>query len=137
LRSQSMSSIMIQVFVILAVALGIASVLAVSVAQKAREIGILRATGTPSGSVTRIFFIQGGILGGFGSLFGIALGTGLALFFASVARNPDGSATFPIALTPLLYGRSALIAIGVGLLAAVLPAREASRLDPATAIRNG
>ncbi|MDH3208068.1 MAG: ABC transporter permease [Gemmatimonadota bacterium] len=137
LRSQSMSSIMIQVFVILAVALGIASVLAVSVAQKAREIGILRATGTPSGSVTRIFFIQGGILGGLGSLFGIALGIVLALFFASVARNPDGSATFPVALTPLLYGRSALIAIGVGLLAAVLPAREASRLDPATAIRNG
>ena len=41
LRSQSMSSLMIQVFVILAVALGIASVLAVSVVQKAREIGIL------------------------------------------------------------------------------------------------
>jgi lipoprotein-releasing system permease protein len=137
LRSQSMSSIMIQVFVILAVALGIASVLAVSVVQKAREIGILRATGTRSGSVTRIFLIQGGILGGLGSLFGIALGTVLALFFASVARNPDGSATFPVALTPMLYGRSALVAIIVGLVAAALPARDASRLDPATAIRNG
>jgi lipoprotein-releasing system permease protein len=137
LRSQSMSSIMIQVFVILAVALGIASVLAVSVVQKAREIGILRATGTRSGSVTRIFLIQGAILGGVGSLLGIALGTFLALFFASVARNPDGSATFPIALTPLLYGRSALVAITVGLLSAALPARDASRLDPATAIRNG
>ena len=45
LRSQGSSSIMIQAFVILAVALGIASVLAVSVVQKAREIGILRATG--------------------------------------------------------------------------------------------
>jgi len=137
LRSQSMSSIMIQVFVILAVALGIASVLAVSVVQKAREIGILRATGTRIASVTRIFLLQGAVLGGIGSLFGIALGTLLALFFAGVARNPDGSATFPVALTPLLYGRSALIAIIVGLLAAVLPARDASRLDPATAIRNG
>jgi lipoprotein-releasing system permease protein len=137
LRSQSMSSIMIQVFVILAVALGIASVLAVSVVQKAREIGILRATGTRTASVTRIFLIQGAVLGGIGSLFGIALGTFLALFFAGIAQNPDGSATFPVALTPLLYGRSALVAITVGLLAAVLPARDASRLDPATAIRNG
>ncbi|NNM33370.1 MAG: ABC transporter permease [Gemmatimonadetes bacterium] len=137
LRSQSMSSIMIQVFVILAVALGIASVLAVSVVQKAREIGILRATGTRSGSVTRIFLIQGAILGVVGSLLGIALGTGLSLFFANLARNPDGSALFPIALTGWLYGRSALVALVVGLVAAVLPARQASRMDPATAIRDG
>ncbi|MCH1570528.1 MAG: ABC transporter permease [Longimicrobiales bacterium] len=137
LRSQSMSSVMIQVFVILAVALGIASVLAVSVVQKAKEIGILRATGTRSRSVTRIFLIQGAILGGVGSLLGIALGAFLALFFANLARNPDGSATFPVALTPLLYGRSAAVAIAVGLLAAVLPARDASQMDPADAIRNG
>lgn len=137
LRSQSMSSIMIQVFVVLAVALGIASVLAVSVVQKAREIGILRATGARSASVTRVFLIQGAILGVVGSLLGIALGTALAVFFANLARNPDGSALFPVALTGWLYGRSALVALVVGLLAAVLPARQASRMDPATVIRNG
>lgn len=137
LRSQSMSSLMIQVFVILAVALGIASVLAVSVVQKAREIGILRATGTRSRTVTQIFLVQGAVLGIAGSLIGIAIGSGLALFFASVARNPDGSALFPIALTGRLYARSALVALAVGVLAAVLPARDASRMDPATAIRNG
>jgi lipoprotein-releasing system permease protein len=137
LRSQGMSSVMIQVFVILAVALGIASVLAVSVVQKAREIGILRATGTRSGAVTRIFLIQGAMLGAIGSILGIALGTFLALFFANLARNPDGSATFPIALTGALYGRSVLIAMTVGVISAVLPARNASRMDPADAIRNG
>ncbi|MBM4183651.1 MAG: ABC transporter permease [Gemmatimonadetes bacterium] len=137
LRSQSMSSIMIQVFVILAVALGIASVLAVSVVQKAREVGILRATGTRAGSITQIFLVQGALLGAVGSIAGIALGTALAMFFASVARNPDGSATFPVALTGWLYGRSVIIAMGVGVLAAVLPARDASRMDPATVIRNG
>jgi len=137
LRSQSMSSIMIQVFVILAVALGIASVLAVSVVQKAREIGIMRATGTQAGSVTRIFLIQGAVLGAIGSVLGIALGTFLALFFAAMARNPDGSATFPIALTGALYGRSVAVAMIVGLIAAVIPARDATRMDPATVIRNG
>ena len=137
LRSQSASSVMIQVFVILAVALGIASVLAVSVVQKAKEIGILRATGTKAPAVTRIFLAQGAILGTAGSLLGIALGTVLALFFASLARNPDGSATFPVALTAWLYGRSVAVALVVGLLSAVVPARDAARLDPATVIRNG
>jgi lipoprotein-releasing system permease protein len=137
LRSQSMSSVMIQVFVILAVALGIASVLAVSVVQKSREIGILRATGTQARSVTRIFLIQGAVLGVIGSVLGIAIGTALSLFFASMARNPDGSATFPVALTAWLYGRSVAVAMIVGLTAAVLPARDATRMDPATVIRNG
>jgi lipoprotein-releasing system permease protein len=137
LRSQSLSSIMIQLFVILAVALGIASVLAVSVVQKSGEIGILRATGTRADTVIRIFLLQGAILGAIGSLIGIALGTLLALFFASMAQNADGSATFPIALTGALYGRSVGIAMLVGLIAAVVPARSAARMDPATAIRNG
>lgn len=137
LRSQAMSSVMIQVFVILAVALGIASVLTVSVVQRAREIGILRATGTRRAAVVRVFLLQGAILGVVGSFVGIALGTFLALFFAGVARNPDGSATFPVNLTGWLYLRSTAIALGVGLLAALVPARNAARMDPATVIRDG
>jgi lipoprotein-releasing system permease protein len=137
LRSQSASSIMIQVFVILAVALGIASVLAVSVVQKAKEIGILRATGTKAPAVTRIFLLQGAMLGIAGSLLGIALGTVLAVFFQSLARNADGSATFPVALTAFLYGRSVAVALVVGVVAAIVPARDAARMDPATVIRNG
>jgi len=137
LRSQSASSIMIQVFVILAVALGIASVLAVSVVQKAKEIGILRATGTRAPAVTRIFLLQGAILGTAGSLLGIVVGTLLAVFFQSLARNPDGSPTFPVALSPFLYGRSVAVALVVGLVAAIVPARDAARMDPATVIRNG
>ncbi|MHB1168161.1 MAG: FtsX-like permease family protein [Longimicrobiales bacterium] len=137
LRSQGSSSIMIQAFVILAVALGIASVLAVSVVQKAREIGILRATGTSTGKVVRVFLIQGGLLGVGGAIVGIAIGTLLALFFANLAQNPDGSPTFPVALTPQLFARALLTAVIVGILSAALPARRAARLDPADAIRNG
>jgi len=137
LRSQSASSQMIQTFVILAVALGIASVLAVSVVQKSREIGILRATGTSTGQITRIFLIQGGILGLLGSAVGVALGIVLATFFARLARNPDGSPTFPVALGAVLYLRSAAIALGVGLAAAIFPARRAARMDPARTIRYG
>ena len=137
LRSQGSSSAMIQVFVVLAVALGIASVLAVSVVQKAREIGILRATGTSTGKVMRVFLIQGGLLGLAGAVAGVGIGSALALLFASLAQNPDGSATFPVALTPTLFGRAMLTAVVVGIVSAVLPARRAARLDPADAIRNG
>ena len=87
--------------------------------------------------MTRIFLIQGALLGAAGSAIGIIMGTLLSLVFVNLARNPDGSATLPIALSATLYARSVAVAMGVGLLAAVLPARDANRMDPATVIRNG
>jgi len=137
LRSQSSSSQMIQFFVILAVAMGIASVLVVSVVQKGKEIGILRAMGTARRTVLWIFLLQGGTVGLLGSAVGAAMGAGLGALFQSLARNADGSPTFPIAVSAALVLRSAAIATVTGVLAAALPARSAARLDPAVAIRNG
>jgi lipoprotein-releasing system permease protein len=137
LRSQSSSSYMIQFFVMLAVALGIASVLVVSVVQKSKEIGILKATGTSTARITRIFLIQGAILGMVGSLLGSGLGTLLSLLFASLAKNPDGSPTFPVDLGPQRFFFAVGIAVVIGLVAAVAPARRAARLDPAQVIRYG
>ncbi|KFE63478.1 ABC transporter permease [Hyalangium minutum] len=137
LRSQSSSRYMIQFFVIVAVALGIASVLVVSVVQKSREIGILKAMGTATSKVMRVFLIQGAVVGVVGSVLGSAMGSGLALFFTAIARNPDGSPLFPITLEPGLFLTAAGVALVTGLVAAVVPARRASRLDPAVVIRNG
>lgn len=137
LRSQGASSAMIQVFVVLAVALGISSVLAVSVVQKSREIGILRATGTSTGQVLRIFLAQGAVLGLVGSAVGVALGILLGLGFQGVATNPDGTPRFPVTLDAVLYLRSVAIAVGVGIVAALVPARRAARMNPADAIRSG
>lgn len=137
LRSQDSSKLLIQFFVIVAVALGIASVLVVSVVQKSREIGILRAFGTSSRSVMRIFLIQGSIVGLAGSGIGSALGAGLASFFAGLVKNADGSPVFPVDLSPMLFVQAALIATITGLLAAVIPARRAAKLDPAAAIHYG
>ncbi len=137
LRSQSASSWMIQFFVVVAVALGIASVLVVSVVQKSREIGILKAMGTRTAQVVRIFLVQGAVLGLAGSVLGIVLGSALSFFFASLATNPDGSATFPVALTPGLFLGAAAVATITGLVAAVAPAERAASLDPADVIRYG
>lgn len=137
LRSQSSSSVMIQFFVVLAVALGIASVLLVSVFQKSREIGILRATGTTVRKVMGVFFIEGTLLGLLGAILGSGVGTVLALLFSRLATNPDGSPTFPVDLNAGLFARALVIATGVGLAAAVFPARSAAKLEPAVAIHNG
>lgn len=137
LRSQASSSQMIQFFVILAVAMGIASVLVVSVVQKGKEIGILRAMGTARSTVLRVFLLQGALVGLAGSVLGTALGAGLGAGFAAAARNADGSPTFPITVSLALVARSAGVAFLTGVLAATLPARRAARLDPAVAIRNG
>lgn len=135
LRSQAASSWMIQTFVVVAVALGIASVLGVSVIQKSSEIGILKATGTSTPAVKRIFLAEGAIVGLVGSATGCALGALLAAFFAHAVKNPYGDALFPLALSPRLFLVASAVAIGTGIVAAWLPARHAAGLDPAEAIR--
>ncbi len=137
LKSQNSSRYMIELFVVIAVALGIASVLVVWVVQKNREIGILRAVGTSRGQILRIFLIQGAVLGLLGALGGMIVGTGLSHFFQTLARNPDGSPTFPVALNLALYLGAAALATVTGLVASVAPARRAAGLDPADAIHQG
>jgi lipoprotein-releasing system permease protein len=137
LRSQNSSSYMIQVFVIIAVALGIASVLVVSVVQKSREIGILKAMGTPTRRIIRVFLIEGALVGLAGSVLGVALGAGLSIFFASLATNPDGSPMFPVNLTLALVVRASIVATVTGIVAAAAPAHRAARLDPVEVIRYG
>lgn len=137
LRSQSSSSQMIQVFVILAVAMGIASVLVVSVVQKGKEIGILRAMGTSRRTILWVFLLQGAVVGTLGSVLGTAFGAGLGAVFGAAVKNADGTAMFPIHVDLTLVARAAGIALGTGVLAAALPARSAARLDPAEAIRHG
>ena len=137
LSAQSSSKSMIQFFVVLAVALGIASVLIVSVMQKSREIGILRAVGTQPRRVLAVFLIQGGVLGFIGSLIGGGLGALFAVLFENLALGPDGRPRFPVSLSASLFVSATIMATSVGLLAAAIPARRAARLDPATAIRGG
>jgi lipoprotein-releasing system permease protein len=136
LNSQSSSSSTIQFFIILAVAIGIASVLAVSVVQKSRQIGILRAMGMSRAMVLRVFLIQGGAVGVLGGVIGSAFGTLLLFGFESGARNADGSPTYPVEYGLSLYGTAFALAVITGLVASALPARRASRLDPVEAIRH-
>ena len=135
LRSQSSSSLLIQVFVILAVTIGIASVLVVSVVQKQREIGILRAMGMSRAKTVWVFVLQGGLLGLLGSIVGVAAGAGVSRLFATIAVDTRGEPLFPFEVDARLLLTAAATAVATGLIAALLPAARAGRLDPADAIR--
>ena len=134
-QAQTTANTTIRVFVGLSVAFGIASVLVVSVVQKSREIGILRAFGISRGQILRTFLIQGGLLGLGGSLAGSALGlAGLGLWLR-YARNADGTPLFALTVEPALFASAVVMASLTGLVAAFAPALRAARLDPVTAIR--
>jgi len=135
LTSQRVSSNVIRFFIALSVAFGIASVLVVSVIQRGKEIGILRAMGATQAQMRRIFLLQGGIVGFFGSLLGSALAWSFLLLWQLLARNPDGTPMFVIGVEPGLVALAASGASLVGILSALLPARRAAQLDPVVAIR--
>ena len=135
LTSQRVSSNVIRFFISLSVAFGIASVLVVSVIQRSKEIGILRAMGATQAQMLRIFLLQGGIVGFFGSLLGSALAWSFLFLWQLLARNPDGTPLFVIGVEPGLVAIAAGGATLVGILAALMPARRAARLDPVVAIR--
>lgn len=133
--AQTLSSLLIRSFVGLSVAFGIAAVLIVSVLQRSKDIGILRAMGSSRGKILRIFLIQGGVLGFLGSLLGSFMG-GIALFaWYRLARQANGAELFPLVVEPSLFLFSALLATITGVLAGMVPALRAARLDPVEAIR--
>ena len=130
LTSQSLSTNMISLFVALSVAFGIASVLSVSVVQRTREIGILRAMGTTQGQMLWVFLIQGALFGLAGSAIGGAAGYALVWVF-----NHFGPGLFYIPVAASLLPIAMAIATVTGVIAAAIPARRAARLDPVVAIR--
>jgi len=134
-QAQETSNTLIRLFVALSVAFGIAAVLIVSVIQRSKDIGILRAMGTSRGQILRVFLLQGGLLGFVGSLFGAAMGAFALIYWHSVARQSDGSELFPLILERQLFVLTALLATLTGLLAATAPAVRAAKLDPVVAIR--
>ena len=135
LRAQSISTAVIRIVVAIVVVLGIASVLVVSVVQKQREIGILRAMGATRGQILRVFLLQGAVVGALGSVLGVLLAMLLVWLFTTLAVGPDGQPMFVIHLPPGTAAYTALLATVCGVLAALAPARRAARMDPAQAIR--
>ena len=137
LEGQSISSLMIQVFVIVAVVLGISSTLAITVLQKSKQIGILKAMGLKDKDASFVFLSEGAILGVFGAIVGVILGVGLSVMFVTFAIDQTtGEPVVPLNIDPGFIALSACIALFASILSALLPARRSSKMTVIEVIRN-
>lgn len=135
----TMTSLMIMFIVVIA-GFGITNGLITVILEKQRDIGILKALGTVNRSVEAIFLLEGLIMG----LIGVLLGIGLAYLGISNLDNlPLGgegqlstATTFTMLRTPWIYIIPALLALGVSMVASLLPVRRAARYDPVEIIRS-
>lgn len=131
LRAQGASSYTVQFFVLLAVALGIASTLAISALQKTRQIGILKAMGMGDRAAGLVFVWQAALLGVIGAAAGVIVGFALMALFAAA----DGSFA-----THVQWGFTALsfvVGVAVALLSSLISSLRTSRLDPIEVIQGG
>jgi lipoprotein-releasing system permease protein len=135
LKSQSSSSYMIQFFVLVAVALGIASTLAISAVQKTRQIGILKAMGMRDRQSGRIFLWQALILGVSGAAVGVLGGLGLIALFTFLGRN--STSLFPITPQVGFVVLSFVVGVLVAVVSSFIPSRRTSKLDPIEVIQGG
>ena len=136
LQGQSISSLMIQIFVIVSVVLGISSTLAITVMQKSRQIGIMKAMGIKDRDASYVFLSEGFILGIFGAIGGVLLGLGLSYAFTTFAVNSDGTPVVPLSIDAGFIALSGAIALVACLVASLTPAIKSSKMTVIEVIRN-
>ena len=137
LTAQSSSSLMIQVFVTISVVLGIASVLAISVIQKSKQIGILKAMGIKDRKASLIFLYEGLLLGLMGAICGVLIGLGLSASFSAFALNAAGEPVVNLLYDPIQIATAAIVGLLASSLASLIPAWKSSKLSVIEVIKNG
>jgi putative ABC transport system permease protein len=126
---------------LLVAGIGIMNIMIVSLIERTREIGILKALGMKSRAVLAIFLCESVIIGLIGAVVGIALGWGLANLVAVIfsGGGPFGGGGGGLTITPLLTPDVLLLAMGFGVgisvIFALYPAWRASKLKPVDALR--
>ncbi len=132
LNAQAQTGYFLKTFALITIVIGVASALLLSTYRRRPEIGIMRAMGAPRGFVVVVFVTQGALIGLMGGVFGAACGYLALLPFP--ARDAFRAGTLPMDITQGSYGLAILLTVVGAILASILPARSAARVDPVTAI---
>lgn len=140
LRMQSATAYLISAFSLVASAFAIASVLIVSVLQKSKQIGILKAIGARRRQILRIFILEGFGIALAGSAAGATIGTLIVYVLGRIEQPPyrpgqPPEQFFPVAILPFYIGLAVGAAILATVLAAYLPSRRAARMNPVDVMR--
>ncbi len=132
LNAQAQTGYVLKTFALITIVIGVASALMLSTFRRRPEIGIMRAMGAGRGFVVFVFVTQGALIGLLGGIAGAALGYLALLPFPS--REAFEPGTLPMDITQGSYGLAITLTVIGAILASILPARAASRVDPVTAI---
>ena len=132
LNAQAQTGFFLKTFALITIVIGVASALMLSTYRRRPEIGIMRAMGAGRNFVVFVFVTQGALIGLLGGVMGAALGYVALLPFPS--REAFEPGTLPMDITQGSYGLAIALTVVGAILAAILPARAASRVDPVTAI---
>lgn len=134
LVAQGRTGSMIQVFSLISIIIGIASALVLSAYRRRSEVGIMRAFGVPGSFILWVFLLQGLLIGLVGALLGCATGYGLCIWLQGIT-NAAGDSVLPIAPERGGYAAALVLTTLGAVIASILPARAASKVDPLEAIQ--
>jgi lipoprotein-releasing system permease protein len=141
LKLEKLGMGVILLLIVLVAAFNIVSTLTMVVADKTKEIGILKAMGMPARSIRRIFFAQGLVIGVVGTVFGLLIGFGAALAldrYQFIKLDPQVYFIdhLPVSTQPMDVVWIVLASVAIAAIATVYPSVQASRLFPIEAIRH-
>jgi len=141
LKLEKLGMGVILLLIVLVAAFNIVSTLTMVVADKTKEIGILKAMGMPAKSIRRIFFAQGVVIGVVGTFLGLIIGFGAAIGldkYKFIKLDPQVYFIdhLPVATQPEDVIMIVLASIAIAAIATLYPSIQASRLFPLEAIRH-
>jgi len=117
-------------------AVGIANTMFMSVMERTRQIGLLKALGATDTEVMKLFLIESGLFGVVGGVIGITLGVLISAIISSIGlqmMGPGGAMTTVIPPSLIIFALAFSIIVGV--LSGVAPARNAAKMNPVDALR--
>jgi ABC-type antimicrobial peptide transport system permease subunit len=126
---------------LLVASFGIANTMIMSILERTREIGIMKAIGAEDREIKLIFFVEAAVIGVFGGVIGVLLAWGIDAVANRLAYRfilkPQGASFIDFFNLPLYLSVGAIVfALVVSILAALYPASRAARIDPVRALRH-
>jgi putative ABC transport system permease protein len=117
-------------------AVGIANTMFMSVMERTRQIGLLKALGATDVEVTKLFLMEAGLFGFVGGVLGIITGILISVIISAVGLRAIGpGGTMNAVVTPQLLVFALVFSIIVGIISGVAPARSAAKMNPVDALR--